>query len=371
MTSRQRVLTAFAHEQPDRVPAWCGASPEFIAKAKSHLGLETTEELLLRFGDDFRRVSARYAGPPERSPDTHLPPGIACRTPFGVEHKGYGCGIPLNPPLANATLAEIHYYQWPDPAWMDVSSIRAQALAHQGRYAILGGDWSPFWHDANELLGMENLMIKMHEQPEIVDAVMQHAADYYFQVSRRIFEAAADALDVFFIGNDFGSQMGPLIGELMFRRFVLPHLQRLCRLGHDYGLKVMLHCCGGFAPLIPALLEAGVDALQALQPSARGMDPASLKAVFGRKLVFCGCVDSHHVLIRGTPELVRSATRRVLEIMKPGGGYILSASHDYLLEETPVENVLAMFDAGRDYGLYEETIDQVPNACAKAQASPQ
>jgi len=100
------------------------------------------------------------------------------------------------------------------------------------------------------------------------------------------------------------------------------------------------------------MIEVGLDALQAVQPSARGMDPASLKAAFGDRMVFNGCIDSHHVLIRGTPDLVRSKTRQILDIMKPGGGYIVSASHDYILEETPVENVVAMFDTAREYGRY-------------------
>jgi len=197
---------------------------------------------------------------------------------------------------------------------------------------------------------MENLMFQMHDAPEIVDAVMDHVLDYYFQVNERVFAAAADLIDVFFIGNDFGSQAGPLIGPAMFRRFIFPHLRRLTRLGHDYSLKVMMHCCGSFTPLMPAMVEAGIDGLQALQPCTPDMQPANLKARFGSRLLFNGCIDSHHVLIAGTPELVRKKTREVLEIMKPGGGYVLSASHDYILEETPVENVLAMFDAGRQFG---------------------
>ena len=106
-----------------------------------------------------------------------------------------------------------------------------------------------------------------------------------------------------------------------------------------------MHCCGSYVPLMPAMIEAGLDGVQALQPSTPDMQPAALKARFGRQLVFNGCVDSHHVLIEGTPEMVRQRTNEVLDIMRPGGGYILSASHDYLLEETPVENVLAMFSA--------------------------
>jgi uroporphyrinogen-III decarboxylase len=255
-------------------------------------------------------------------------------------------------PLAEATLKQLHDFPWPDPKWMDVSQIRNEALAWHRQFAILGGDWSPFWHAAIDLLGLENLLLKMADGPELVEALLGHVVDYYAGVSRRIFDAAADAIDIFFIGNDFGSQTGPLIGEAAFRRFIFPHLQRLADLGHDYGLRVMLHCCGSFVPLMPAMIEAGIDGLQALQPSTRGMEPAKLKAAFGDRLVFNGCIDSHHVLIDGTPELVQTRTRETLDIMKPGGGYIVSASHDYILEETPVENVLAMFDAARDFGRY-------------------
>ena len=123
-------------------------------------------------------------------------------------------------------------------------------------------------------------------------------------------------------------------------------------MGHNYGLKVVMHCCGGIAPLIPAMIEVGLDGLQALQPSIRGMEPETLKAAFGDRIVLNGCIDSHHVLINGTPDLVRAKTRETLDIMKPGGGYIVSASHDYILEETPVENVLTMFDTAREYGRY-------------------
>ena len=143
------------------------------------------------------------------------------------------------------------------------------------------------------------------------------------------------------------------MSEAMFRRFLLPHLARLVDLGHAYQLKVMMHCCGGFAELIPALVEIGLDGVHAIQPCCRGMDLAKLKADFGQKILFNGAIDSHHVLIEGTPRSVREDARRVLEIMKPGGGYIAGASHDTILEETPVENVLAMFDAIQEFGRHD------------------
>ena len=354
MTSRERVLTAFSHREPDRVPAWCGASPEFRELARRHLGLPDDESLSLHLGDDFRRVYARYAGPDHRSPGACLIHSEATsRTPFGIERRGYGYGQPLSHPLSGArTKAEIEEFPWPDPGWMDVSTIRSKALEWKGRFAVLGGDWSPFYHDAIDLIGMDRFMILLYDAPELIDAVLTRIVDYYSEVSRRIFEPARGAIDIFFIGNDFGTQNGPVVSEALFRRFFLPHLKRLVDLGHDFGLKVMLHCCGGFVPLIPALIEIGLDALQSLQPDARGMEPGRLKRDFGDRIVLNGGIDTHHVLINGTPDHVRRRTREVLEVMKPGGGYVASPSHDYLLPETPVENVLAMYETIREYGWY-------------------
>ncbi|MDP2990556.1 MAG: uroporphyrinogen decarboxylase family protein, partial [Kiritimatiellota bacterium] len=253
-----------------------------------------------------------------------------------------------------AGLAQIHDYNWPNPAWMDVSRIRLDALAWNRQYAILGGDWSAFWHDAIDLLGMENLYLKMYDEPGLVDALMRHLADYYAEVSRRIFEAAGNAMDIFFMGNDFGGQMGPLLSPELFERFILPHLKRLIRLGHDYRLKVQLHCCGGYEPLLPLLINAELDAVHAVQPGCVGMDLAKLKEKYGRRMVFNGAIDSHHILIDGTPDLVRQKTREVLGVMMPGGGYIAGASHDTIMEETPVENILAMCDMVRDAGVYQK-----------------
>jgi uroporphyrinogen decarboxylase len=326
---------------------WCGASEEFWAKAKAELELDD-EGLLEFFGDDFRRVKAAYAGP--ASPLKHE--RATYQTPFGVEREGLGYGQPIEHPLQGAGLDEVHAYAWPDSAWTDVGGLRDAAAGWHGRYAILGGDWSPFWHDAIDLLGMEGLLVGMLERPDVVDAVLAHIVDYYAASSERIFRAAADEMDIFFFGNDFGTQHGPFMTEALYRRFVGPHLKRLAGLGHDYGLKVMMHCCGGVAELIPMFIDSGLDAIHAVQPACLGMDLRRLKADFGDRIVFNGAIDSHHILLDGTPDSVRQSTGEVLEIMMPGGGYIAGASHDTILEETPVENVVAMFDAIREFGVY-------------------
>ena len=347
MTSRERVLASFAHEEGDRVPIWCGLSDEFRRKACKQLSLDE-EGLLQRLGDDFRRVHARYSGPPVKlqCPDAKM------RTPFGVERAGLGYGQPISHPLHDATLAQVHEYPWPDPNWVDVSHLRAEAQVWGRRYAILGGDWSPFWHDAIEMLGMETFYFKMHDEPELIDALLGHIVEYYFQSSRRIFDAAADVIDIFFMGNDYGSQTGPLMSPDMFKRFLLPHQKRLIDLGHDYGLKTQMHCCGGVEPLIPLFIDAGLDALHAVQTTCHGMDLAHLKSHYGGRIVFNGGIDSHHVLIDGTTDCVRAKTREVLAIMMPGGGYVAGATHDSVLEETPVENIVAMCDTIRDDGVY-------------------
>jgi len=347
MNSRERVLAVFNHQIPDKVPCWCGPSEEFWAKAKNELGLGD-EALYRRFRDDFRRVFAEYVGP--EFPLQH--PRAKSRTPFGIEREGYGYGQPLTHPLATATVADVEAYPWPDPAWMDVSRIKAKAESYNGEYAIMGGDWSPFWHDLIDLVGMEELYIKMYTEPDVIRSILNYMVDYYYQVCKNIFEAASDAIDIYFIGNDFGSQTGPLMSPEMFDNFMIPHLKRLCDLGHSYGLKTQMHCCGGIYELIPSMIEAGVDSLHAVQTTCRGMDLVKLKEEFGGKIIFNGCIDSHHTLMEKDTEGVREDTRRVLNIMMPGGGFIAGASHDTILEQTPVENIFAMFDEIDKYGIY-------------------
>ena len=132
-------MTAFAFEEPDRVPAWFGAAPETRQAMIDQLGLPSDEALSVYLGDDFRRVHATYAGPIEFDPNENLAPGSTYRSPFGVERHGYGWGMPRSHPLADATLREVHEYPWPDPSWMSADGITqgdrdlAGRVRHPGR----------------------------------------------------------------------------------------------------------------------------------------------------------------------------------------------------------------------------------------------
>lgn len=179
MTSRERVLAVFNRQIPDRVPVWCGASPEFMEKARKHLGVSDDEAVYQRFRDDFRRVYSRYAGPEKFDPVLNAANGTR-RNVFGVERIGEGYGVPANTPLKDATLEDVENYPWPSPDWIDVSHIREDALQYGGEYAIMGGEWCPFFHDLLDLLGMEDALVMMYEEPEVVHAVLNHLVDYYY-----------------------------------------------------------------------------------------------------------------------------------------------------------------------------------------------
>jgi hypothetical protein len=370
MNSKERVLTTFAHRAPDRVPRWCGSSPEFWDNAKKVLNMDD-EGVRLRFGDDFRRLTAPYIGPDGND--------VA---PFGIARGGVGYGMALSHPLANATIEEMKEFPWPDPNRVDLSYLKpptgvethdhASPQRHVemhvethdhaslprpaqnwfSEYAILGGDWSPFWHDVIDFVGMENLFIRMYTEPEWAHAIYDHVFDYYYAVNERIFAEMGDKIDIMFIGNDLGSNNGSLISPDLFQEYLFGKFKKMADLGHAYGSKVLLHCCGGFRELMPQMIEAGIDGVHAIQPSCYGMELSGLKKDFGDRLLFNGCIDSQHVVIDGTPEIVRRETRKTLEIMMPGGGFIAGASHDYLLEETPLDNVLEMFDTIQEYGAY-------------------
>ncbi|HUX39940.1 MAG TPA: uroporphyrinogen decarboxylase family protein [Rectinemataceae bacterium] len=352
MSSRELVARAFEHEAIDRVPCWCGASPDFLAKAEATLGLDE-EGFRRRIGDDFRRVTA-----PWRDPGPPLASGSTWRSPFGVERHGIGYGQPTSHPLA-AFVAEgvdhtmrmkaFREWNWPSVEDIDVGGLRARAMVWGGQFALLGGDWSPFWHDVIDLVSMEGLYYLMYDDPEATTWLFDRVTDFYLASSERIFEEAGDLIDVFFIGNDFGSTNGPLFGPELYERFISPSIRKYADLGHRHGLKVMLHCCGGYLPLIPLMIRDGLDGLHALQPLCAGMDPAGLKRDFGSLVLLNGAIDTQTVLLEGTPALAREATLRTIALMSPGGGYVAGPSHDWLLGETPLENVLALYDAIREW----------------------
>ena len=347
MTAKERVLIAFEHREPDRVPLWYGSAVELTEALQRYTGTPDEEGLMQRLHIDFRRVRERYVGPPLRE----FPDGS--RENFcGVRRAGAYYGQPVSHPLAGVERVEdLDRYRWPSPDWFDFSGIRAECERWRD-YAIIGGPWVVVYTDSTELMGMEEFFIKLHTHPEVVVAILQRVADFYYEVATRFFEAAGDCLDIFFFGDDFGTQRALQISPATWRRFMKPYLKRFVDLGKSAGLKVMFHSCGAVRAIIPDLIEIGMDALNPVQVRAEGMDPAGLKRDFGDRICFHGGIDHQHVLAHGTVDEVRAEVRRMIDVMAPGGGYCLAPSHDLLLAEFPSENVVAMYDEAFHYGRY-------------------
>lgn len=201
--------------------------------------------------------------------------------------------------------------------------------------------WTDFFHKVADFFGMEAYFIKVYTHPEVVEAVTEYVVDFYLEANKRCFETLGDKLDIFFIGNDFGTQRDLIISPDMFNRFVLPGYKKMIDLAKSYNKKVMIHSCGAIGKVIPTLIEAGVDAIHPLQALAHGMDADSLSK-YKDQVVFVGGIDAQYLLPNGSPDDIRQEIDRISQILGPR--YIASPSHETLMPDVPMENILAMRD---------------------------
>ncbi|NOZ64863.1 MAG: hypothetical protein GXO71_08115 [Caldiserica bacterium] len=338
MNAKKRALSVFEGIKLDRFPMWYGADEKTSANIMKLLGIKEEEHLLRALGIDFRTIRPRYIGPPL----TQYEDG-SVDTVWGIRRGGAYYGQALNHPLSGAeSVKDIEEFSWPNPAEWEVEQ---EAEKYQD-FCLIGGAWSPFFHDVSELFGMEEMFVKMVLHPDVVEAACEKCVEFYQDQSRRMFELAGDLLDMFFIGNDFGSQNGLLCSPEMWRRFFAPGIKAMIDLGHQYKLKVALHSCGDIHEILPDLIDMGLDAINPIQVSAAHMDPVKLKKEIGKDIVFFGGIDIE-ILRRGTEEDVRRETRRIIEILGEDNRYIVAPSHDYLLPEIPAKNIVAMYEEAR------------------------
>ena len=193
---------------------------------------------------------------------------------------------------------------------------------------------------------MENYFVKMYTDPEVVDAVTERVVDFYLRANEKLFEQAANKIDMFFFGNDFGSQLDTLISPEMFDRFVMPAFVKFTDQAHRHGMKVLLHSCGSIYRVIPRLIDAGVDALHPIQAMAANMDAKTLARDFKDKIIFVGGVDTQHLLPNGTPQQIRDEVHRLRDLFGPN--FVVSPSHESILPDVPWENIQAMAEAAAD-----------------------
>lgn len=244
-------------------------------------------------------------------------------------------------------LKEVERFPWPNPDYLDYSNtVRLTKEAYGKGLAVFGGMWCPFFHIVSDFFGMENYFIKMYTDPKVVHAVTRHVVDFLLETNKRYLALTKDYLSAGFFGNDLGTQVSTLISEESFDEFIYPYIKEIIGTVKDAGLPVAMHSCGAIEPLIPKLIDAGVDILHPLQAKARGMDAKNLADKYGGKICFMGGVDTQELLPFGTAQEVREEVLRLRDIFK--GDFIVSPSHEALLPNVPFENVLAMARAAKE-----------------------
>lgn len=246
-------------------------------------------------------------------------------------------------PLEKATSwQEVEKYPLPDPKEFDFAKMKKILMKYKN-YCRFSGMWTPFFHILCDLFGMEQYFVNMYTSPSLVEAATEKIMNFYLEINKKCFEECGEEIDVFFFGNDFGTQLDLLVGPELFKKFILPYLRKVVELAKSYGLPVMLHSCGAIAKIIPLLIDIGIDALHPLQAKARGMDAESLARNFSKYLVFVGGVDTQELLVFSSPEEVKREVYRLKRIF--GKRYIVSPSHEAVLPNVPFENIKAMAQA--------------------------
>ena len=262
-------------------------------------------------------------------------------------------------PLAGMeTVAELGAYpHWPDmddPSRVAHLPELTQRLAAENRYAIMGTPWllSPF-ERAIDMQGMERLLTLMSANPDYVRALLSVIAGYCKTLMGHFLAACGGNLDIIGISDDLGTERSLLISPRMYRAVLKPvHADFIAFIKAHTRAKVFLHTDGDVFDVLDDLVEIGVDILNPIQTSAGKMaNLPELKRRYGRNLVFCGAIDSQHILPYGTPAEVRQEVRRVIDLLGPGGGYMLAAVHT-IMHEAPAENILAMTEAAVAFGSY-------------------
>ena len=363
MNSRERVQLALSHQQPDRVPIDYWATAETNQRLLEHFGLTSQEELLQRLGVDFRYIEGpRYIGPelvvrPDGSVEDHWGvPRVRVEVGQG-DAKGAYRDV-LDFPLQHAACVEElrDYPKWPSPDWFDYDVVREQVAAARatGKVVVFMGDRTnrvAQLKPAMYLRGVEQILLDLIMAPEIAKYLFRRIGDFYLEYARRTFEAAGDGLDIFFMGDDFGTQNGLFMSPGMWRQFLRPGFDAFANLGKRHGYTVAHHSCGSIKPIIPDLIECGLDVLNPVQPEVHDMDRRELKARFGDRLTFHGSVSIQRTLPFGTPEDVRAEVRERFETLGSDGGFIFCTAHN-IQADTPLENVLALFEAYGECGAY-------------------
>lgn len=385
MKLRERVLTSLDHQEPDHVPLDIGGTDvtginihayrDFLAKLNlpipSHIPIMDTVQQLAEIDEEVLRHLGAHCRPIFPNPPSHWEQEIHEEEDhhwfvdeWGIKwQKSKKGGIYFDiveHPLADASLEDIINHPWPDPQdphrWKGIIQ-EARQLHEAGEHAVVlsgitgGGPMEV----ASWLHGFENFFVNLlSDPPEKTDALLDKVLEIKLGFWETVLPKIGDYVDVISESEDLGMQDRLLISPTAFRQHIKPRLRQLIQgiKKSAQDVKVMLHSDGAIVEVLPDLIEIGVDILNPVQVSAKGMgDTAFLKREFGGSLVFWGGIDTQKVLAFQTPEQVKEEVKRRMDDLAPGGGFVMASVHN-IQYNTPPENIVAMWDAWKEHGSY-------------------
>ena len=350
LTHRRRVQLALEHKTTDRVPIamiCSGINPPAHEALERYLQRErgmSVDEYLSPLMD-IKGVGPRYVGP-ELLPHTDI---------WGVRRKAvsYGSGsydeIDFYPLADAEDPGDVAAHAWPSSDWFDYACLPEciAGLRSEGDHCLMAASGTIFessWY----MRGFEQMFMDLALRPELAHAVLQRVCDFHVECLTRILSTAGGEIDLVFTGDDIGGQRGLLMSLAMWEEHIKPYHVRLNRTIHAFGARVIYHSDGAVMDAVPGLIDMGVDALQALQFDADGMDPRALKESYGDVLCFEGGVSVQRTLPWGTVQDVEREVREHIDVLGRDGGYILGPSHT-IQAGTPPENIVAMFDTAASH----------------------
>jgi uroporphyrinogen decarboxylase len=410
MKSRERILSAINHKQPDRVPIDLGATPSsgisMVAYQNliNHMGLnlenhvydviqEVTQpemELLDLFNVDvldigrFFNSSENYWHKlelikgypafypkwfkPEKQPDgSWLAPGstgeFIGKMPDGATFFDqlifpYANGYPENYNNLSYDMSRTSWGGFGFPPYDRINEkdfwklLRETIIEEKSKTdkALLIGVGCNLFEWGTFLRRIDNFLMDLYMEPANVHKLLDKLLESHMEFLAKICDAVGDLVEVVKFGDDLGTNTGPFIPNEIYNEFFKPRHKIMC----DYvkahtSAHTMLHCCGGIYELIPELIEAGFEILNPVQINAINMEPERLKKEFGRELTFWGGgVNTQSVLNRATPQQVKDHVRQNIEILSKDGGYIFNTVHN-IMPDVPPQNIIAMFEAIQEF----------------------
>ncbi|MBD3181354.1 hypothetical protein GF312_03615 [Candidatus Poribacteria bacterium] len=350
MNSRERVLLAINHKEPDRLPVF---RPNMIPT------YEPLDDRVRDFLDTFE--FDRFAGvgfiksPDVRRdlPDDMVEDGYGCK----FKYKGVGSPYCVYSPLADVkTIDDVDAFDWPDPCKDEVDKERAlnkaKELREKGEYATVVGIGMLF-HRYQWLRGFNQWLLDMKTNPELHKAIADHIYHINSSIALRTLDVVGDYTDIVSTGDDFGTSTAPLMSPEDFKEHIKPYFKEFIgkvksKFPH---IKFYLHSHGQIMDLVPDLIDCGVDILNPILP-LDNMNPAVLKEKYGHQLCFEGGIDIERVLPFETVDKVEDHVKRVIDILAPGGGFMFKAQAiSYLIS---YENLNTTYNLALTYGRYDK-----------------